>query len=45
MKKPLLIAVLAAGAAVIARRRGANSKADAALWAAATAPRSSTPDA
>jgi hypothetical protein len=42
MKKPLLLAVLAAGVAVIARRRGASSKADAALWAEATAPRTQT---
>jgi len=35
---------LAAGVAVIAKRRGASSKADAALWAEATTPRTGTPD-
>jgi hypothetical protein len=43
VKKPLILAALVAGAAVLARRRGASGKADAALWAEATAPRSSTP--
>jgi MYXO-CTERM domain-containing protein len=39
MKKPLILALLIAGAAAVARRRNSNSKADAALWAEATAPR------
>ena len=40
MKKPLVLAALIAGAAVIARRRNGAGKADAALWAEATATRS-----
>jgi hypothetical protein len=38
VKKPLVLAVLAAGIAVIVRKRG-SSKADAALWREATTPR------
>jgi hypothetical protein len=39
MKKPILLALVAAGVAAVVRRRG-SSKADAALWReATTAPR------
>jgi len=44
MKKPLLLAALAAGVAIAVKRRGTGSKADAALWAEATAARN-TPTA
>ncbi len=39
MKKVVLLAAVVAGTAVIVRRRGASSRADAELWAEATAPR------